>query len=381
MADSGSDWGLPSQRGLLIRLIGIIGFLMVIMMVMRFHIAIHPPSEFSEHISPLAPPNDSAQTVETGLYVHNIYAFEAEKKMFDADGWIWLKYSKSLNDYIHSHGFMPSSLIHFVNQVDDYDFSLDPSSDQPILLPDGRYYQRFRFSGHFYVDELDFRKFPFQTISLPVVVELRAQRLHRDASPVQLAVDRESSGIGAYIDVSGYETKGFEVEGVTEHFMSRMGNPMADEKGSISELRLTVNYEKSLNSTFLKLILPLITVMLLTLFSPSIAPLGWEVRVGIPSTSLLTLIFLQQTYQANIPDFHYLTFLDSIYNLCYMIDLVLFALFLWGAKLYHAADEKDHKVVTAYIEKVDHRFQIGLTMFLLLGVFTDWWFHFVVFSG
>ncbi|MEY4685579.1 MAG: hypothetical protein RLZ25_2038 [Pseudomonadota bacterium] len=377
MAESKPDLGIPSQRGLLIRLVGIIGILMTTMMVMRFHIATHPPGEFTEYLSPLPAPTDPAQTVEAGLFIHNIYAFETDKKIFDANGWVWLKYSKTLNDYIDSHHFLPANLIHFVNQVDDYDFALDPSSDQPILLPDGRYYQKFRFSGHFYVDEMDFRKFPFQTISLPVILEIRAQRLHRDASPVQLVVDKESSGIGAYIDVSGYETKGFSIDGLTEHYMSRMGNPLADEKGSISELRITVHYQKALNSTFLKLILPLITVMLLTLFSPSIAPMGWEVRVGIPSTSLLTLIFLQQTYQENIPDFHYLTFLDSIYNLCYMVDLVLFALFLWGAKIYHAAAEEDHKRVSAYIEKIDHRFQLTLTFCLFLGVSADWCFHFV----
>jgi hypothetical protein len=123
--------------------------------------------------------------------------------------------------------------------------------------------------------------------------------------------------------------------------------------------------------------MPLITVMLLTLFSPSIAPMGWEVRVGIPSTSLLTLIFLQQTYQSSIPDFHYLTFLDSIYNLCYMVDLILFALFLWAAKIYHAAAEEDHKIVAAYIEKIDHRFQVVLTLGLIFGVVGDWWFHFL----
>ena len=177
--------------------------------------------------------------------------------------------------------------------------------------------------------------------------------------------------------MSGYVTKGFTIEGATEHLLSRMGNPLADPMGAISEVRLTVNYQKSLNSTFLKLILPLITVMLLTLFSPSIAAPGWEVRGGIPSTSLFTLIFLQQTYQANIPDFHYLTFLDSIYNLCYMIDLILFALFLWGAKLYHAASEGgDLKAVTEYIEAIDHRFQIGLILLLVIGVYIDWWFHF-----
>lgn len=97
MMTSGPDQGLPSQRGLLFRLIVIIGLLITIMLIMRFHIAIHPPSEFSERLSTLPDPKDPQQTVEAGLYVHNIYAFEVENKIFDADGWIWLKYSKTLN--------------------------------------------------------------------------------------------------------------------------------------------------------------------------------------------------------------------------------------------------------------------------------------------
>jgi len=105
MANSEPHRVLPSQRGLLIRLITIIGLLMVMMMVMRFHIAIHPPSEFSERLVPLEAPKDKDQTVETGLFVHNIYAFEADKKIFDADGWVWIKYSKTVNKYIESHGF------------------------------------------------------------------------------------------------------------------------------------------------------------------------------------------------------------------------------------------------------------------------------------
>lgn len=377
MPDSLPVKGVPHQKGLLIAFGGIIAILILVMTFMRIHIVINPPNEFSEHLTPLPAPKDPAQTVEAGLFVHNIYVFEADKKTFDVDGWIWLKFSKQLKEQMSHHGFSAANLIHLVNQVDDYDSSLDPSTDAPVLMPDGRYYQRFRFSGHFYVDDLDYRQFPFQTISLPIIIEIRAQRLHRDAAPVQLAIDRESSGIGAYIDISGYLTNGFTLEGATEHLMSRMGNPLADETGAISELRLSIHYKKSLNTTFLKLILPLLTVMMVTLFSPSISASGWEVRVGIPPTSLLTLIFLQQTYQSGIPDFHYLTFLDNIYNLCYLIDLGLFGLFLWGANLYHSSSEADLGHVSAYIDRVDQRFQFGLVLILFLGVFSDWWIHFM----
>ena len=99
MTTSGPHSGVPSQRGLLIRLISIIGLLLIIMLIMRFHVASHPPREYSEHLSPLPAPQNPQQTVETGLFVHNIYAFEADKKIFDADGWIWLKYSNTLHEY------------------------------------------------------------------------------------------------------------------------------------------------------------------------------------------------------------------------------------------------------------------------------------------
>lgn len=378
MSSSKHDPRIPDQTGLMLAFVGIIGLLILVMSIMRMHIAWHPLTEYGEHLSELKSPEHPDQMVEIGLFLHNIYTFEADKKTFDADGWVWLKFSESLQHEIKKKGVSPENLLHFVNQVDDFDFSLEPSSDGPIRLPDGRYYQKYRFSGHFYVDDLDYRKFPFQTIVLPVIIEVHSQALHRDAAPVELLVDRENSGIGAYIDISGYETKGFSVYGATDHLLTRMGNPLADQSGAISELRMEVRYQKSLNSTFLKLLLPLLTVMMVTLFSPSITATGWDVRVGIPPTSLLTLIFLQQTYQDHIPDFHYLTFLDSIYNLCYVVNLILFGLFLWGAKVFHASAAEDQRVVADYISRIDKRFQVGLTLLIFTGVLTDWLIHFGV---
>ena len=39
------------------------------------------------------------------------------------------------------------------------------------LGEDGRYIQWLEFSGLFYIEELDLRKFPFHTVHLPIEIE------------------------------------------------------------------------------------------------------------------------------------------------------------------------------------------------------------------
>lgn len=358
-----------------------IGFAIVLIMFlctmvgMRVHTFLHPPANYTEVVSDLSAPNQPERAVELGLYIQNIYRFEAEHNTFDSEGWVWLKFSPWVYRHMKSRHLEPSALIGFLNLVDRYDFSLIPASSAPILMPDGRYYQRYRYSGHFYVDDLDFRMYPFQTISLPIILQLQAQSINDDATPIDLILDRRDSSIGPFIDISSYETRGFTIKGFSTHWMSRMGNDLRDPEGSASEMRMEVHYQKALNSTFLKLILPLLTVMLISLFSPSIASHGWDVRIGIPPTSILTLIFLQQTYHEHIPDFQYLTFLDSVYNICFFINLTLFGLFLWGANAYHAARPSERREVTEAIDRVDFRFQIALSALLIFGTLFNWMAH------
>lgn len=53
-------------------------------------------------------------------------------------------------------------------------------------------------------------------------------------------------------------------------------------------------------------------------------------RLAIPSTALLTQVFLQQTRKAELPSTPYLTFLDELYACSYLLAVGLFILFLWG---------------------------------------------------
>ncbi len=341
----------------------------------RLHNIYHPPQYHQELLLPL--PEETAGTanhrIEVGLLINNIYNFEADQKTFDADGWVWLKWSADIEKLMKANKVHPQDLFFFFNQVDSYDSSVTPGDLAPKLTPDGRYYAKFQFSGHFFANELDFRKFPFQTLKLPMALELRTGHRLGLHDPFAMQIDHENSGLGAYIDMGGYTTLGYTLAGYTHQYESSLGDPsFGKEPRSTPQARMEIAYQKAPVATVLKILLPLIAVMALALLSPSISPTGWDVRVGIPPTALLSLIFLQQTYQNWIPELPYITFLDTIYNVCYATNLILFGLFLWGTNAYHLASEDDKPSVVERIDQIDSYFQKGLVVLIFLVIILNW---------
>jgi hypothetical protein len=84
--------------------------------------------------------------------------------------------------------------------------------------------------------------------------------------------------------------------------------------------------------------LPLLIVMAVVFLAPSLEASLGELRLAIPSTALLTLVVMQQTYQAELPPLPYLTFLDIIYAYSYLIAIAQFVLFVWGINVLAAAE-------------------------------------------
>lgn len=359
-------WSLLIYGGLLLALI-------VFAFSYRIYVSQHAPKTYQETLTPITGNPEPEKTLEVGLLIDNLYVFEAEKKMFDADGWIWLKWGPQLQQKMIKKGLKPEDLFVFFNQVDDFDSMLTPSSEKPLKMSDGRFYQKFRFSGHFYVNKLDFRTYPFHAIKLPIVVELISDKLMGQENTLDLSLDQTHSGLGAYIDLSGYFTKGFDFKSYFHESAHSMSEPGSNEGPKrVPQARMEIAYQKAPVTTVLKIILPLITVMTLTLFSPSISSAGWDVRLSIPPTSILTLIFLQQTYQTWLPELPYLTFLDTLYNVCYFTNLSLFGLFLWGTNEHSKASEAEKPSVTAKVDRIDRYFQIGLTLIIVIMGTLNW---------
>jgi hypothetical protein len=140
----------------------------------------------------------------------------------------------------------------------------------------------------------------------------------------------------------------------------------------LPQVDFLVSYQQSPNAALLTLILPLTVVMALVLFSPSLSSSLWDVRLGIPPTALLTLIFLQQSYKEKLPNLPYATFLDLVYNVCYFVNLILFALFLWASNRLHETTEQSRPSVIARIDILDRYVQMGLVLLLVSMIAWHW---------
>jgi hypothetical protein len=105
--------------------------------------------------------------------------------------------------------------------------------------------------------------------------------------------------------------------------------------------------------------LPLFIVVAIVLVAPSLEGELGDIRLAIPSTGLLTLIFLQQGYQAEIPQLDYLTFLDWFYACGYVISIGTFVLFVWGTNFYQRAPEDGKDRALETINRADLIFQLS----------------------
>ena len=100
---------------------------------------------------------------------------------------------------------------------------------------------------------------------------------------------------------------------------------------STSEIIFDVMYSRSALSSIWTLFQPLAIVMATVLLSPSLSSRFWNIRIAIPSTAILTMLFLQQAYRVQLPQMPSLTFINRIDVTTYGICLDCFGLYVWAA--------------------------------------------------
>jgi hypothetical protein len=110
----------------------------------------------------------------------------------------------------------------------------------------------------------------------------------------------------------------------------------------------------------------------IALMAPSVEGSLADVRLAIPSTALLTLIFLQQSYHSSLPRLSYTTFLDDLFSCSYLISMGLFALFTWGHNTYSSAADDKKEQAMKVINKADLLFQVSSALLLVVVATFSW---------
>jgi hypothetical protein len=305
--------------------------------------------------------NQPDRTIEIGMHIENIHQFSMKDKVYSVEGWYWLKWPETVQRIIKSNDIPVDGIVEFTNVIEGTSADVAPDSSKPKPQSSGGRYQLFRFSGRFYVDNLDLHNSPFETIDLPVVTELRPDELScYEGGPVACvylkpyATDAGTL-VGQYADINGFNEVGTQITPFVHTYNTTFGSGPRSAFGSVD---FSVAYKTDALSAFTQNLLPVIIILAFVLVSPSLPSSMGDVRLAIPATALLTLIFTQQTYRDQIPSLSYVTFMDWIYAFAYLVSMTLFVLFCWGTARYSAASEADQPATAARIDRVDKSFQV-----------------------
>jgi hypothetical protein len=316
--------------------------------------------------------NADPLSVSVGMHVRNIYGLSLQDQTFKAEGWYWLKVPPAVSELMERRQVDPLEIVEFVNQVDNWDGLIEQVDKAEPPLPDGSRLLAFRFAAAFYVSEIDLHRSPFELIRLPLILEISPDALADPDGRVRLVPEAGSRGLmGDFSSLYGYRLRNVSLQGSDHRYPTSFGRP---RDSLYSRVELLIDYQPQPWAMFTQWILPLLLVMSLVLLAPSLEGTLGDARLAIPPTALLTLVFLQQTYKAELPPTEYLTFLDLLYTYGYAVSVGLFVLFLWASNQMEGASEDQRERVMRRINRVDLRCQIGAVIgFLLVALFA--WFR------
>jgi hypothetical protein len=310
-------------------------------------------------------------TISCGIHVDQIYELNLNSRTFTADGQFWLVWPASVQELMTTHATTPLDLVRMLNRIETWDSTFEVATPSPIPLSGGRHYQLYTFSSRFYDDSISFRRDPFDSLSLPIILQAGQPWMANKYADVRMIPERPMGAlVGESGELSGYERGGASFKPYLHRATTRFGGWF---QPVMAQMRLEMVYRSNVWSALVNWVLPLMIVNSIVLMAPSVEGSLGDVRLAIPSTALLTLIFLQQSYHSSLPRLPYSTLLDDLFACSYVVAMTLFGLFVWGTNLYTAAAVDQQAMVMERINRMDRRFQwCSLLAFVLVGAFS-WW--------
>jgi len=305
-----------------------------------------------------------------GINVEKVYELDLNSRTFTADGSFWLEWPTSAEQMMESEHTRPIDLVVLQNRIETWDSTFSAATPDSVELSSGRRYQLYHFSSRFYDDTISFKRDPFDLLSLPIVVELKQPYMSQKYADVRLLPQPHAGRlVDNALSLSGYELKDVSWKGYVKSRLSRFGLWYAP---SLAQLRLEMIFQSNIWPGLINWILPLMIINSIALMAPSVEGSLADVRLAIPSTALLTLIFLQQSYHSSLPKLSYTTFLDDLFSCSYLISMALFALFTWGHNTYSSATEAQKEQAMKAINRTDLYFQVSSVMLLVVVATISW---------
>jgi hypothetical protein len=317
----------------------------------------------------------ASHRVRVGVYATTTYDLDLSVPSYAANGYLWMRWEEPLQRLLEEKGVGIDQRINLVNGlVSDAEPILHPVSEAPERMEDGSYYQIFTFMARFQIDRPNFRRYPFASVSLPMVLEADDVDGTLDYANLRFIPDVESSGIGLDAGIIGWRNQDWSIAEYRYRYATDFGFGGGD--ADYSRVVFDVTVGTSAWAAFWRLLLPLAVVMAMVLLVFKVRPDEQDARASIPVTVLLTLVFLQQTYRAELPQLPYLTFLDQVYVIAFVVTLLAFVLVLWNGRRYGQLEEMPAGIERDRLEsrlyRLDELWPLLVVLFTSVAVLVCW---------
>jgi len=291
-----------------------------------------------------------AQQVKVGFYTQNIYELDPESNTYYMDFYVWFKWKGEIN---------PTEKVEFMNGVEDWGVTMANAYEEPKVLSDSSFYQLIRVEGRFR-ENFEFARYPLDKQNLGVIIE---NSVHTIDELVYIA--DSSSGYAEDLSIPGWEFEKYNLMNLYHTYSTNFGDPVNGEKSSTySALRFELVVSRPVNYFIWKLLLPLIVVLLASWGALLLDPLRVDSRILLPITSLLTVVFLQQSYSDALPAVSYLVLIDKIYVLAYILIIAAIMETIYTAGIVKSESPEAVKRVI----KIDRYLLLGKFCLLSVGI-------------
>jgi hypothetical protein len=268
-----------------------------------------PPPAVTEQIDAAVPagPDD----IVIGAYINSIQDIDFQTNSFSADLYVWFRWKNKDLD--------PGKSMEFMNRYAPDDHVRDSLYDAPQPMPDGSFYSIVRNQGRFST-VFQLANFPFDQQSLIIEVEdstggVGKQRYVPDTAPVT---------INSAIMMPGFLLGAPQIKIVENLYPTNFGDLTVGEAEAYSRATFVIPISRPVAANSVKTFGPIFLITACALLVLLVRPMFVDGRIGLGITALLTLVALQLTSGAALPDVEYLMLLDKVYLASYaLIMLVL----------------------------------------------------------
>ena len=261
-----------------------------------------PPEAVMEAITESPSPSSPTQVL-VGAYINDIQQIDFKTNNYIIALYVWFRWTDPDLD--------PSKTMEFMNRFASDDNLRENLYGEPQKMPDGSLYAIVRYQGLFST-KFYLGNYPFDTQNLRVVMEDTVSGAGRQI----YAPDGEKSvAMNPELTLPGFSVGTPTMQVVENTYPTNFGDLSQPKAETYSRIALSIPVARPALPMSLKTFVPILLIVACASFVFFVRPRYVEGRIGLGITALLTLVALQLTSGASLPDVDYLTMLDKMFLL------------------------------------------------------------------